>query len=129
MKTSRLLLFLVFILLGSLADAFAERPAVKIGVLVPLSGDMALHGREIQNALELAQKKHANTYYDYRFVFEDSRLEPARTASAAKRLIHQEKVDVIITLWPPTANIVIPMSGYPYVREKRHPPLYHLLGP
>jgi ABC-type branched-subunit amino acid transport system substrate-binding protein len=95
-------------LTSSLAADFPD--TVKIGVIVPLSGDMALHGTEIRKALELAQKQSGDTHYRYKLYFEDNQLEGSKSVTAARRLIEVEKVDTIVTLWPPTAQVVIPLT-------------------
>lgn len=93
-----------------LCTAGASPNIVKIGVIVPLSGDMAVHGVEIQRAMRLAKKRSTETAYDYQLIFEDNRLEGAKSITAAKRLIDVESVDVIVTLWPPTAEVVLPLT-------------------
>ena len=84
--------------------------SVRIGAIVPLSGDMALHGTEIQKALQLAQKLHTPTNFSYQLLFEDNRLEGAKSIAAVRKLIEVDGVDCIVTLWPPTAEVVIPIS-------------------
>jgi branched-chain amino acid transport system substrate-binding protein len=96
------------------ATAQDVRPVVKIGVIVPLSGDMALHGVEIQRAMKLALKQATQTHYSYKLLFEDNRLEAVPSVSAARRLLDVEHVDAVVTLWPPTASVVIPLT------EQRH---------
>jgi branched-chain amino acid transport system substrate-binding protein len=73
---------------------------------------MALHGIEIQQAANLALSEFdaSNLHYNYTLIFEDNQLDGAKSVSAAKRLINQQKVDAVITLWPPTASVVIPLS-------------------
>jgi branched-chain amino acid transport system substrate-binding protein len=89
-----------------------DRPVIKIGAIVPLSGDMALHGTEIQRAMHMAldQLQPSKTHYAYTLRFEDNQLDGAKSVSAAHKLIDIDKVDAILTLWPPTANVVLPMT-------------------
>ncbi|HSU72775.1 MAG TPA: hypothetical protein VLJ21_02920, partial [Candidatus Binatia bacterium] len=56
-------LFLLALLLVGCAS-----PEFKVGVLVPLSGDVAFLGDGVVNALKLAQEDGVS----YRFVFEDT---------------------------------------------------------
>jgi branched-chain amino acid transport system substrate-binding protein len=88
------------------------RPVVKIGAIVPLTGDMALHGVEIQRAMNLAVGEFdpGRLRYRYSLIFEDNQLDGAKSVSAAQRLINVEGVDAVVTLWPPTASVVIPIS-------------------
>jgi ABC-type branched-subunit amino acid transport system substrate-binding protein len=106
----RFLFLYSIISLCALGYAEPPPPLIKIGVIVPLSGDMAQHGIEVQRAMELAQSKLQSTHYAYKLIFEDNRLEGTRSISAAHRLIDVEKVDCVVTLWPPTALVVIPIS-------------------
>ncbi|WKZ57681.1 MAG: ABC transporter substrate-binding protein [Bdellovibrionota bacterium] len=95
------------------ASATAEelKPEVRIGAIIPLTGDMAVHGVEIQNAMQLAIRHiDPQSNYSYTLFFEDNQLDGAKSATAARKLIDFDKVDVVLTLWPPTASIVIPIS-------------------
>lgn len=106
------ILFVFLSLTLSTTSILAEKPKpiVKIGVIVPLSGDMALHGTEIQHALELAKENSGSEHYKYELIFEDNQLDGKQSVSSASRLVNIEKVDVVVTLWPPTANVVIPIT-------------------
>lgn len=99
----RLLTILLFIYFGFAGATSAQKPTskeVRIGVIIPLSGDMAVHGQEIRRAMELAleQARKDPMSYEYRLLFEDNQLDGAKSVTAARRLIDLEKVDVIITL-------------------------------
>ena len=91
--------------------ALDSKPLIKIGIIVPLSAEMAIHGVEIEHAMNLAlQEISPQSHYSYSLIFEDNQLDAIKSVSAAKKLIDLEKVDAIITLWPPTATVVIPLS-------------------
>lgn len=85
---------------------------IKIGIIVPLSGDMAIHGLEIQKAMELALEKAQakNLRNSYQLFFEDNQLNGLKSSSAAQKLINVDYVDAIVTLWPPTASVVLPLT-------------------
>ena len=89
----------------------SEKPVVKIGVIVPLSGDLAFIGKGYQNAISMAQSKLGNTKYKYEVIYEDSKnLDSKETLSAAQKLINIDKVDVIFTVSSGTGNIVSPLT-------------------
>lgn len=92
------------------ASTLAEE--VKIGVIVPLSSDMAVHGLEVQRAMQLALDDRGMKELNHRYtlIFEDNQLVGARSVSAAQKLINQDRVDVVVTLWPPTASVVAPLT-------------------
>jgi len=109
----RIFLQIIFGLILSV-NLYAEVSSkeVKIGVIVPLSGDMSLHGVEVQRAMRLALDKadSNNLGYDYKLIFEDNRLDAAKSVAAAQKLINLDHVDAIVTLWPPTAVVVAPLT-------------------
>lgn len=79
---------------------------------MPLSGDMALHGVEVQQAMNLALERMARekNHYSYSLIFEDNELSTTKSVSAARKLIELDKVDAVLTLWPPTAEAVLPLT-------------------
>jgi branched-chain amino acid transport system substrate-binding protein len=83
---------------------------VKIGVILPLTGDMAFAGEDVKNGLLLAKAQKTDSHHKYQFIFEDNELDLKRTASAAQKLLNINRVDVLITLWPPAASVVAPMA-------------------
>lgn len=77
----------------------SDKPVVKIGMIFPMTGDMASFGEAAKVALAMFQDKIAreDTHYHYRFIIEDNQLQPMKTAIAAKKLIVMDKVDFVIT--------------------------------
>jgi len=84
------------------------RPVVKIGAVLPLSGDIAYIGRSARVAMEmqLAREQEKGLKYNYKLIFENSGDSAARSASAAKKLIHADKVDATVTIWNTTGIVV-----------------------
>ncbi|MFZ5806492.1 MAG: ABC transporter substrate-binding protein [Verrucomicrobiota bacterium] len=83
------------------ADTSAnQKPVVKIGVCIPLSGNFAFIGEGIRNAVLMAKESlPQNTKYQYEIVFEDDQLDPSKTITAAQKLIQLDKVDSIFSMW------------------------------
>ena len=103
--------FLLFVLFLPALSAFSEVPnTIRIGVIVPLSGDMAFAGEDIKNGLLLAKEESKDSKFDYQFLFEDNALELRKTATAAQKLIKLDKVDLLVSLWPPSANVIAPIA-------------------
>ncbi|MBE6468283.1 MAG: ABC transporter substrate-binding protein [Alphaproteobacteria bacterium] len=75
------------------------KPVVKIGVMLPLSGDNAIIGKALKGAVEVAINdiKKDNTKYNYDVIFEDSQLRPTTAISIANKLANIDKVDAILT--------------------------------
>ena len=74
-----------------------DKPAVKIGVLYPLSGDSAFFGDSAKKAADLFFKEFDSdkAKYNYQLVWEDSQSSPAKAAMAAHKLIDYDHVNVI----------------------------------
>ena len=83
------------------------RAEVAVGVIVPLTGEMSLHGVEIRRSMELAARESRRPL---RLIFEDNALDAKRSVAAAQKLIGSNRAKVLVTLWPPTAEAVIPIS-------------------
>lgn len=102
--TSHTLLIVVLVLLIVLpvgcSKKKAEVKAVKIGVVLPLTGDGAAYGKKEKNGIELAvQQANASGGINREkidVIYEDSQGIPAPAVSAIQKLINIEKTQVII---------------------------------
>jgi len=89
-----------------------NRPVVKIGAILPMSGDMAVWGNSEKNGLLLAYEKiSANAKNRYELIIEDSSNANKNIQHIAQKLLSLDKVDAIITMLDPAANIVGPMAS------------------
>ncbi|NOZ67742.1 MAG: ABC transporter substrate-binding protein [Deferribacteres bacterium] len=83
----------------------------KIGVIAPLTGDIAFIGTGMKEAILMAKEQAGDdTRYNYEVVFEDDQNEQKLAASAAHKLISVDKVDALITLDSPSGNVVSPIA-------------------
>jgi branched-chain amino acid transport system substrate-binding protein len=91
------LLWLGCILLTGCAKKDQE---VKVGVIAPLTGDVASYGEWVEKASTLAQEEinaaGGIKGRKLKLVFEDSRAEPRQGVSAIKKLIEVDKVPVVL---------------------------------
>jgi branched-chain amino acid transport system substrate-binding protein len=88
-----------------------SKPVVKIGVTIPLTGDLAYAGEGVRNAVTMAlQALPPDTKYAYQVVFEDDGLEAKRAASAANKMISTDKVDALISYSSGTGGVVSPIA-------------------
>ncbi len=62
-----------------------ERGAIKIGVILPLTGDAALFGKPMQNAINLFFSNYNNTT-SFSLIFEDDKANPTNTINAYYKL-------------------------------------------
>ncbi len=95
------ILFVVFLSFGAVA---AERNYFKVGVVTSLSGDLAIGGNVTKRGYDLWAKKInemggievKGKKYKVKLVYADAQSEPSQGASAAERLVTQEKVDFVL---------------------------------
>lgn len=84
------------------ADESAQadtRPVVKIGVSLPLTGNMAFMGNVAKEAVLMDFEKWQNqkTKYRYELVIEDDEFEPKKIATAGNKLINLDHVNAVIS--------------------------------
>lgn len=80
---------------------------IKVGFIVPLSGDAASIGKAVQNGVEIALEKLAPQQREQLELFwEDDALRPAQTVSAFNKLTSINKVDVVLNTTSGTAHAI-----------------------
>lgn len=104
------LLLFVFSLFVNKVLAEQSECSFKIGAALPLTGSMAQAGAEIRNGLllglqDLPQERRAKI----KLIFEDTAYSQTRTATVATKLISQDHVNAIITVWD-SSEIVAPIT-------------------
>ena len=108
-------------------STMAAPGAMKIGLIVPLTGNFAPNGRDMVNGLKLALAQVANKVAgrEIQVLVEDDQGTPAQSLTKARKLVELDKVDIL--MGPLTSN-----SGYvlrDYVDEQKIPIVYPILGP
>ncbi|EKD23651.1 MAG: hypothetical protein ACD_81C00203G0002 [uncultured bacterium] len=88
----------------------ASKTIVKIGVIAPLTGDLAFIGEGYKNAIMLAQEESKDSKYAYELFFEDDQYNPSKTSSAVNKLVFIDKVDVVISLGSGPGNVINPIA-------------------
>ena len=79
---------------GVLSTSVASADAVKVGVLLPFSGVYAALGKEIDAGFQLGMQEFGSNL-DVEFVREDSAADPGKSIAKARKLVLQDKVDVM----------------------------------
>ncbi len=87
-----------------------EKPVVKIGVSLPLTGDVAFLGESSKNGIELAKSQLDDTKFDYQLIFEDDKFDPKGASTAARKLIDVDNVDVIVSFASHQGNAISPIA-------------------
>ncbi len=70
-------------------------PQFKIGIVLPLTGDAASYGQDCKKGMLLALKQ-AESNENLKAIFEDSKADPKCAVGSIQKLIHANKVDVIL---------------------------------
>ncbi|MBE6467951.1 MAG: ABC transporter substrate-binding protein [Alphaproteobacteria bacterium] len=89
-----------------------EKPVVKIGVVLPLSGSYAATGEAQKKAMLLAlddNVKESNKN-KYAIIFEDNQMMPSKTAAVTNKLINIDKVDVLSSFFSAQGFVVAPIA-------------------
>ena len=90
-----------------------EKPAIKIGIILPLTGEGAESGQAAKAALEMTIEdiKKQNLKYDYKLIFENNLLESMKTVTISNKFINYDKVKAIFSMWNPTTGEVASVSN------------------
>ena len=91
----------------------AEAGPIKIGYTASLTGSLASVGEAGKNGAELAMDEinaDKTLKHKYELVIEDDSFDPAKTASAATKLISVDKVDALISAGSGPGNVVAPLA-------------------
>ncbi|MCL2469913.1 MAG: ABC transporter substrate-binding protein [Alphaproteobacteria bacterium] len=89
-----------------------EKPVIKIGAVLPLSGDVAAIGQAFQQAIQMFENDLASrdTRFAYAFIVEDGQFKPDRSIAAAQKLVNLDHVDALISAGTPINNVVLPIT-------------------
>lgn len=105
------------------ALAFAEPREVRIGATLPLTGRLAEAGLYTKRGLEMGRDEFSNNQLKISLVFEDNQHEARLAASSAHKLLEQDGVSVIVSMWD-MADVVAPMAekkGVPHLAVRWDP--------
>lgn len=85
-----------------------NRPVIRIGASLMLSGDYARIGQANQKAILMAldKWKTKNTKYDYEVLFEDDSFSARKAAVIANKFINADKTKAIISTWGVVAPVI-----------------------
>jgi branched-chain amino acid transport system substrate-binding protein len=83
---------------------------VKIGIVLPLTGNAGFLGEAAQKAAQMALEDAGNTKYSYELIFEDDGFDPKKTVTSVNKLISLDKVSALITFGSGTSNAAAPLT-------------------
>lgn len=89
------------------------KPTVKIGISLPLTGDIGYIGDSSKAAALMAFDKWQNesTKYNYELVFEDDKIEPKTIAMVGNKLLNLDNVDAILSIYDISGNILSALAA------------------
>lgn len=93
--------------------ASVGKPTVKIGAILPLTGNLANNRATIQEAMTLAlqdNNKKGDLKYNYEIIFEDYAGSSAKAVSAYYKLTNIDKVDAIVTSMSFASSPIAPLA-------------------
>jgi branched-chain amino acid transport system substrate-binding protein len=99
-------------LVATLAPALAQKPPVKVGLLLPYTGVFALYGPEMTAAIELYLKSIGGKAGDrpIQLVREDDEGKPDVGLTKVRKLIERDRVSFVIG--PVSSAVALAIRGY-----------------
>ena len=103
---------LILIVVGAVSYSNSNKSTsnngkIKVGVILPLSGQYASFGESVKNSMELSAKDLQNKNVE--LVFEDDQYDSAKALSAYNKLKSVDNVDLVVGLVSPTLEVVKPV--------------------
>lgn len=112
MKKYLALSFLALTAAQALAAELAQ--PLKVGFIIPLSGDNAFIGESCRNGIALAQEKLSSTSgtadSPIEVIYEDDRLDARTAVVAFSKLISQEKINAVVNMSSHTGQALGPLA-------------------
>jgi len=111
--TNKIIYFLSLILINTnvlIAEEVQEKKLIKIGVSIPLTGDVAEYGNAVKNGIELAKSQDPTGFANLEFIYEDNQYDAAKAVTTFKKLKDIDKVSLIYNWGEPTLGSVAPIA-------------------
>ena len=89
------------------------KETIKIGVILPLSGNVAKYGEEMKRGVESAIEKNKETPIEV--FYEDSKFDTKEGVSAYQKLKNTNGIQVMITAGSPVALAISPLANSDHV--------------
>lgn len=104
MKKNKIIWIITVIVIVSILIAYfnfknttLDKKQLKIGVILPLTGDAASYGKSLQEGIIIADSLASDSIgYQLKIIYEDSKAEPLQAINSINKLISVDKVDCII---------------------------------
>ena len=88
-----------------------QHSKLKVGMIVPLSGNLSAYGTATRNGFQLAvSEAPPHTYDQIEVIYEDSRYDGTTTVSAFKDLTENKRVDLLYVWGNAPSEVVAPLA-------------------
>ena len=101
-----------------------NKPVIKIGMMLPLSGDMAEYGAATKRAIEMVKQDTKDTKNHYEFILEDSGADTAKASTIIRKLVFTDKINAVMGYISSTAMVVAPIAN-----ENKIPAIWFVTAP
>ena len=89
---------------------WASAVPLKVGVILPLSGQIASYGAVARNGFELARRENPDKFKGIEFYYEDSIYDGKTSISAFRKLVEQDKVNILFVWGVIPAEVIAPLA-------------------
>jgi len=87
-----------------------KNDSIKIGAILPLTGDLAFLGEEIKKGIDLAVSEYKDKGIDINVIYEDDQsLSQVVAVNAANKLLNIDKIDVGLTMLVEESRSIAPI--------------------
>src|SRR3989344_1926578 len=87
-------------------ESSSSNEAIKVGVILPLTGDLGFLGEEIKKGMDLALED-LDPNHPIEVIYEDDAFDPSKTAHAANKLLSIDQVDFGATILVEEARPIV----------------------
>jgi branched-chain amino acid transport system substrate-binding protein len=112
MKRTKILMAAMVVLSFVFLSCEKKQDVIKIGAVLPLSGNLAQLGESGRTGLSLAEEyinsKHGNKKIE--FLFEDGMANPTKSISAVKKLKTLDKIDIVFSIISAVELSIVPIQ-------------------
>ncbi len=89
-----------------------NKSIIKIGALLPLSGNMAHTGENVRKAIMHAVNqfnKNPDNIFNYKLIIEDDQMQSAKTVMALRKLISYDGISAVLSLYSQAGKAIQPI--------------------
>ena len=89
-----------------------DKLTIKIGAILPLSGNAAHGGERVKKALIYAVKqfnKNPDNVFNYKLVIEDNQMQPVKSVIAMHKLVNYDKISAVLSVFTGDAQVIKPI--------------------